>query len=244
MPRTRLYIPAPLAGAASLDLTPEQAHYLGRVLRMKPGEALTVFDGRGSEFAAVVQSLGKSRARLDIGAARDGNRESHRDVRLIQGVSRGERMDFVVQKATELGVTSIQPVMTERTVVRLDDDRRTRRHAHWQRIAIGACEQCGRSRLPDILPPVSLADYLANDSDATLRATLSPQATERLADAKIPDHGAAELLVGPEGGLSRAEREHAHAAGFASFCLGPRVLRSETAALAAVTIVQTFWGDL
>ncbi len=244
MSRTRLYIPAPVSADSRLDLTAQQAHYLGRVLRMKQSDALTVFDGEGSEYAAVVESLGKSVARLRIGERRAGHRGSPLDLRLIQGVSRGERMDFVVQKATELGVTLIQPIMTARTVVRLNDERRERRHAHWQRVAISACEQCGRNRLPAVLAPLTLGDYLATDSDATLRATLNPLATTRLADAPRSDHGTIDLLVGPEGGLSDAEREHARAAGFDSYSLGPRVLRSETAALAAVTIAQTLWGDI
>ncbi len=244
MPKVRLYIPAPVTAEAIQELNAEQAHYLGRVLRMKPGGALTVFDGVGAEYPATVESVGKTSARLGVGERHVEDRESPRDLRLIQGVSRGERMDFVVQKATELGVTVIQPVITARTVVRLSGDRRARRHAHWQRVAISACEQCGRNRLPEVAAPVSLNDYLGRDSEAALRATLSPLATTRLADAPAPGDGSADLLIGPEGGLDDEERELARQAGFQAYSLGPRVLRSETAALAALAIAQTLWGDI
>ncbi len=244
MPKTRLYIPEPFEAESELDLSGDRAHYLGRVLRMKAGGQLTVFDGNGSEYPATVESLRKTSAKLRVGARHFEDRESPRTLRLIQGVSRGERMDFVVQKATELGVTEIQPVITARSVVRLDGERRQRRLAHWRGIAISACEQCGRNRLPRIAASLSLAEYLSAESDAVLRATLSPLASRRLADASPNGGGPIDLLVGPEGGLSDEEREESRQAGFESFLLGSRVLRSETAALTAIAIAQTLWGDI
>ena len=244
MSKIRLYIPAPIAAESELDLPGDRAHYLGRVLRLKAGGQLTVFDGDGGEYPATVESLRKASARLRVGARHTEDRESPRTLRLIQGVSRGERMDFVVQKATELGVTEIQPVITARSVVRLDGERRERRLAHWQGVTASACEQCGRNRLPRVAASMSLSEYLAHKSDAVLRATLSPLAGTRLADASPDAGGAIDLLIGPEGGLSDEEREQALRAGFESYALGPRILRSETAALAAVTIAQTLWGDV
>lgn len=244
MPRARLYIPTRIRRGRDLQLGPEQAHYLGRVLRMKTGSELTVFDGSGDEFPAIVSSFRKGSATLQPGEPVRRNLESPLRIRLVQGVSRGERMDFVVQKATELGVSEIQPVLTDRTVVRLDAERTERRQAHWQRVAISACEQCGRNRLPKIAAPLPLGDFLAADRDAAIRIRLSPAGPNRLDSFDAPGEGWVELLVGPEGGLSETEGNTASSCGFSAISMGPRILRTETAALTAIALIQARWGDL
>ena len=244
MPKARLYIPNRIRLGCDVQLEAEQAHYLGRVLRMKTGSELTIFDGSGDEFPAIVTSFRKGSATLQPGEPVRRNRESPLRIRLVQGVSRGERMDFVVQKATELGVSELQPVLTERTVVRLGAGRSERRLAHWQRVAISACEQCGRNSLPAIASPLPVDDYLAADREAAIRISLSPTARNGLGSLDAPGEGRVELLVGPEGGLSEAEISNASACGFTPISLGPRILRTETAALAAIALIQARWGDL
>ena len=244
MPRTRLYVDSRIRRGRDLRLGPEQAHYLGRVLRMKTGSELTVFDGSGDEFPALVTAFRKDGATLEPGDPVRRDLESPLRIRLVQGVSRGERMDFVVQKATELGVSDIQPVLTDRSVVRLDAERAERRQAHWRKIAISACEQCGRNRLPTIAAALPLGDFLAPEGDASLRISLSPEGPNRLGTLDAPGEGPVELLVGPEGGLSEAEADYASSCGFRPISVGPRILRTETAALTAIALIQARWGDI
>lgn len=244
MSRARLYIPIPLSAGTAVELKPEQAHYLGRVLRLRTGSELTVFDGSGVEFPARVALFAKNLARLEIGAALSRDVESPLHLRLVQGISRGERMDFVVQKATELGVTEIQPVLTEHTVVKLGKDRAARRIGHWQRVAASACEQCGRNTLPRIADPLTLDAYLAQATDADARLMLALDAGQGISEVASAGGRRFELLVGPEGGLSEPETGAAASAGFRACSLGPRVLRSETAGITAVAIMQSLFGDL
>ena len=239
---TRVYVDAPLASGMRVTLQGSAAGHLTRVLRLRVGEALTVFNGAGGEYAASIEHAHAGRVAVAIGELRAIERESPLTLTLAQGVSRGERMDLVVQKATELGASGLAPVLAERSVVRLTAQQADRRLNHWRAIAIVACEQSGRNRLPAIASPVPLKDFLRT-SDGSMRLVLSPAATATLAD--LPRLvSAVTVLIGPEGGLAEAEQEAAVAAGFKPVRLGPRVLRTETAAIAALTLLQREFGDL
>ena len=239
---TRVYVDMPLASGMRVTLQGSAAGHLTRVLRLRVGEALTVFNGAGGEYAASIEHAHAGRVAVAIGELRAIERESPLTLTLAQGVSRGERMDLVVQKATELGASGLAPVLAERSVVRLTAQQADRRLNHWRAIAIAACEQSGRNRLPAIASPVPLKDFLRT-SDGSMRLVLSPAATATLAD--LPRLvSAVTVLIGPEGGLAEAEEEAAVAAGFKPVRLGPRVLRTETAAIAALTLLQREFGDL
>jgi 16S rRNA (uracil1498-N3)-methyltransferase len=239
---TRVHVEGPLAAGASCVVAGAAANHISRVLRLRGGDQLTLFDGRGGEYGARIADSGKDAVRVEVQDHRPIERESALDLTLVQGVSRGERMDWVVQKATELGVRRIVPVLTERTVVRLDDRQKERKVQHWRAIVIAACEQCGRNRLPDISLPLGFYDTLgALDADAA-RIMLSPAGTLRARDLERPARVA--LLIGPEGGLAGNEEEAALKAGFRPVQLGPRILRTETAALAALAALQHDFGDL
>jgi len=239
---TRVYVDVPLASGMRVTLQGSAAGHLTRVLRLRVGEALTVFNGAGGEYAASIEHAHAGRVAVAIGELRAIERESPLTLTLAQGVSRGERMDLVVQKATELGASGLAPVLAERSVVRLTAQQAERRLNHWRAIAIAACEQSGRNRLPAIASPVPLKDFLRT-SDGSMRLLLSPAATATLAD--LPRLvSAITVLIGPEGGLAEAEQEAAVAAGFKPVRVGPRVLRTETAAIAALTLLQREFGDL
>jgi 16S rRNA (uracil1498-N3)-methyltransferase len=243
MASTRLFVNDPLVSATELQLGRDQAHYLGRVLRLRNGDRLTVFNGDNGEFDAHVTSIAKNSATIVVDAALETATESALKIHLVQGVSRGERMDFVVQKATELGVKRITPVFTEYGVVKLNDARAAKRNDHWQSVAIGACEQSGRIRPPLIDAPVDLnAWFGAGTKEADLDLILKPGAATPLSSIAAPVTKVC-LLIGPEGGFSDTEYEDAEIAGFAAVSLGPRVLRTETAALTAIAVVQSLWGD-
>src|SRR6267143_269838 len=240
---TRVYVDAPLTAGTRITLAGGAASHVTRVLRLRVGEALTVFNGLGGEYAASIEQAHGGRVTVAIGEQRAIERESPLALTLAQGVSRGERMDLVVQKATELGVSGLVPVLTERSVVRLTALQADRRLNHWRAIAVAACEQSGRNRLPAIAAPVPLKDFLRGGSDGSTRLLLSPGATATLGD--VPRVvTAVTVLIGPEGGLAEAEQEAAVAAGFKPVRLGPRVLRTETAAIAALTLLQREFGDL
>jgi len=242
MARHRLFVAQPVIPNRPVVIEGESAHYLVRVLRLRPGDDVVLFDGGGSEFTATVSTMRKQRAELLPGDAVHRDVESPLAIRLIQGVSRGERMDLVVQKATELGVHRISPVLTARSVVRLDAERSSRRQEHWARVAQGACEQCGRNRIPIVDEPRSLPDVLQDPSSAGLRLLLHPASGGRLPMTDAPS--GIDVLIGPEGGLSDDERDLAVAAGYTPLRMGPRILRTETAALAAIAVLQARWGDL
>ncbi len=235
---SRFFIDAPLS-LGSHDLPEAQAHYIGRVLRHAAGDAVQLFDGSGQEFVGELLEVGKKSVRVELREQFAGLAESPLRIHLGQGLSRGERMDWAIQKATELGVAEITPIVSERCEVRLKDERADKRLAHWRQIAVSACEQCGRSVLPVIHPPLTLADWLAQTA-ADLRLVLHPVA-EPLSGHARPTSLA--FLIGPEGGLADAEVRQAQAAGYRAARLGPRVLRTETAPVVALAVAQQLWGD-
>jgi 16S rRNA (uracil1498-N3)-methyltransferase len=240
---TRVHVAGALAPGARVRLGAEAAAHVTRVLRLGAGDAVTLFNGDGADYPARVAALGRGTGEVEVMGRTAARPESPLAVTLVQGIARAERMDLVLQKATELGVAAIVPVATARSVVRLDADSRRRKAAHWRGIAIAACEQCGRARIPEVAEARTLAAHLAEPPRAEARILLSPEAEVALGGAA---RGAAsvELVVGPEGGLEDAEREAALAAGFRDCRLGPRVLRSETAAIAALAVIQSVAGDL
>lgn len=242
----RIYTPLPLQTGLTLDLDGAAARHV-QVLRMQPGDGLTVFNGQGGEFEASVSRMGRSDVQLNIGVHHAIERETTRQVHLAIGMPANERMDWLIEKATELGAVSIQPLITERSVLRLSAERAEKKAAHWQAAAIAACEQCGRNQIPLIHPPLlyqkwlrALVKYAPSATDLIVnRAVLSlhPQAVpaSRWANA-LPASQALLCLAGPEGGLSAAEESAALEAGFAAISLGSRTLRSETAPLAALAV--------
>lgn len=241
---TRLFVSAALGNAARLDLDAGQARYIGRVLRARVGDELSVFNGDDGEWRAVIQHIGRNTVTLCLGSRIETHTESPLKLHLVQGVSRGERMDIVVQKATELGVKRITPVLTDHGVVRLDDVRRAKRREHWQRVAESAAEQSGRTRPPLVDLPLPLNDWFGAGRPAgSTRLVLVPGAQRPLGAIASPPMKLC-VLIGPEGGLSERETGDAALAGFDAVSLGPRTLRTETAAIAALTLAQAMWGDL
>ena len=238
----RIYLPLPLTVGATVPLDDNAFNHAVRVLRLKPGAPLALFNGEGGAFAAILADIGKQEAQARITEALPGEAESPLRVVLAQGVSRGEKMDYTLQKAVELGVVAIQPLFTERSGVALSGERLDRKLQHWRRIVIGACEQCGRNRLPEVREPITLTAWLARLAEPGLRLLLDPLAERGLRGLEPPT-GTMTLLIGPEGGLSPAEIAHARTVGFTSVRLGPRILRTETAGMAALAAVQALWGD-
>ena len=249
----RVYVDLALASGNEVELPEAAANHVVRVLRLRTGEALTLFNGRGGEYAATLADAGAARgarARVRVGSHAAVERESPLRLTLLQGIARGERMDHIVQKATELGVTRIVPLASERSVVRLDASTAARRLEHWRAIAIAACEQCGRNR-PPVIDAVAGLERIADSvpalvldaAEAGARLLLEPSAATALT-AVVPGLTAATLLVGPEGGLSERVRALARRAGFTPCRLGPRILRTETAPLVALTALQLLAGDL
>jgi len=239
----RVHAPGTLRAQGLAVLTGGASLHVRRVLRLRPGDALTLFNGDGWDYRGRIAAIRGERVEVELVGRAEALPESPLYITLVQGIARGERMDLIVQKATELGAARILPVVTERSVVRLDEDRAGRRLAHWQAVATAACEQCGRARLPEVAAPRALAGWLEEPADDSLRLLLAPDAPRPLAGSG-PAPGGVTLLVGPEGGLTDAEREAALRAGFVARSLGPRVLRTETAAIAALAVLQAAAGDL
>lgn len=235
---SRFFVDAPLS-LGRHELPETQAHYMARVLRLAVGDKVQLFDGSGVEFLGELVEVSKKTVFVALHEQIAGLAESPLHLHLGQGLSRGERMDWAIQKATELGVNAITPIVSERCEVRLKDERADKRLAHWRQIAISACEQCGRSVLPVIHPPLTLAEWLAH-TDAALKLVLHPVA-EPLTSHEKP--ASLAFLIGPEGGLSDAEVQLAQKAGFLAARLGPRVLRTETAPVVALSVAQQLWGD-
>ena len=246
----RGFVDAELGVDQELQLGDELANHLTRVLRLRVGDSLNLFNGSGKEFRAQLQSVERKRTLVRVEAELPGMSESPLRLTLAQGLCRGEKMDLVLQKATELGVQAVQPLITERTEVKLDAEREARRMGHWRQVLISACEQSGRARLPGLEAPIALPGWLAADRSAaetaeknsTIRLMLDPEGEHSLRE--LPAFSAATLAVGPEGGFSEHERSLLQRAGFITLRLGPRVLRTETAGLAAIAALQSHWGDL
>jgi 16S rRNA (uracil1498-N3)-methyltransferase len=239
----RIYCDGPLTGGTETDLPSAGAYHVARVLRMREGAPLSVFDGSGHEFRAEIVKVDGDRVTVKLGDAVPGTAESPLKITLVQGVSRSERMDWTLQKATELGVAAVAPVLTSRSVVRLDEKQATKKQAHWRGIVVGACEQCGRAKIPSVSAPMTLREYFTNVRKDGLRLVLSPSAPASLVGlSSMPSK--VELLIGPEGGLDDDELHAAQKAGFMPVRLGPRVLRTETAAVVALSVLQGLWGDL
>jgi len=239
---TRIYVDAPLSVGQQIVLPEQAATHLMRVLRLRAGAALTLFNGQGGEYAAELLALERGTARAAIIKQVPIERESPLRLILLQGISRGERMDLIVQKATELGIERLVPIAAEHGIVRLDPIQGIRRVEHWQSIAISACEQCGRNRVPHIDPVVTLAKALEALPAEGARLLLDPEGAMTL--ATVPVAGAATVLIGPEGGWSEAERRLCERTGISACRLGPRVLRTETAPLAVLAALQALHGDL
>jgi 16S rRNA (uracil1498-N3)-methyltransferase len=236
----RFHVPVPLAAGAEIEL-PERAARHVAVLRLTQGDAIVVFDGSGGEHPAELTRVARDRAHARIGRNNPVDRESPLAVTLAQCVSSGDRMDLTLQKATELGVRRIVPLESERSIVRLSRERADRRVAHWRGIVSAACEQSGRNHVPEVAAITPLDEFLATPGTEELRLLLSPEASSDL--KALPRARAVTLLVGPEGGLSAAERGRAAAKGFQAVRFGPRILRTETAPLAAIAAMQVLWGD-
>jgi 16S rRNA (uracil1498-N3)-methyltransferase len=240
---TRVFVDQALVSGAEAVLPDAAAYHVVRVLRLRAGAPLVLFDGSGADFRGDIVAVEGDRVRVSVGERAAGLRESPLAITLVQAVSRGERMDWTLQKATELGVKRIQPVLSARSVVRLDEQQGAKKLRHWQAIVAGACEQCGRSVLPEVRAPLDLARYLAEAAREGQRLVLSPSGPASLAGL-ASTAARVELLIGPEGGLDDLELDAAARAGFAPVRLGPRVLRTETAGIVALTVLQALWGDL
>lgn len=208
---------------------------------MGVGGAVTLFNGEGGEYPSTIETLGRKTVAVRVGERQDNDCESPLLIHLGIAMSRGERMDWVIQKATELGVTHISLLSTERVEIKFNDERAERKLRHWQEVAISACEQCGRNTVPLLSPPRSMTDWLAN-TEASRKFVLHHRAINEQEEQQVPSSIA--LLIGPEGGLTTAEIEQAERDGYSALRLGPRVLRTETAPLAAIAILQSKWGDM
>lgn len=239
---TRLYCDLPLSPGAEIALPEAAARHAVTVLRLQVGDTLRLFNGAGGEYGASLVAANKREARVRVFEFHAEERESPVDITLALGISAGERMDYSLQKATELGVAAIQPLATERSVVRLAGERADRRLQHWQHVVIAACEQCGRNRVPAVAAVQPVFHYLAQIDRGKQLLMLSPHADTPL--KRMAPAAAAVLLIGAEGGLAPAECEAAAAHGFQAVKLGPRILRTETAPVAALSVLQALWGDL
>ena len=249
-----MFVEGALTSGGIVDLARDTGSHLAKVLRARSGYELILFNGDGREFMGAIEAVRGSRVSVSIGAARSIDRESPFRLTLVQCVPRGDRMDFIVQKATELGVCRIVPVLSQRGIVRLDDAQGASKQAHWQAVAVSACEQCGRNRLPAVEAPQSLLNYLGAvppTETGLLRLVLEPErAAQASLGARSIDIHAAEpvkgalVAIGPEGGFAPEELDAFELSAFSRVGLGPRVLRTETAAIAAIVVLQARFGDM
>ncbi|MCU7922620.1 MAG: 16S rRNA (uracil(1498)-N(3))-methyltransferase [Candidatus Thiodiazotropha sp. (ex Dulcina madagascariensis)] len=237
----RFYTSQPLSNGVEITLEEEPSHHLRQVLRLRPGDDITLFNGDGDEYAATLTLVAKQGVTAAIGNCLRHEAPAELSIHLIIGISRGERMDFALQKATELGVTHISPVFTERCVVKLDEKKSISRMTHWRRLVINACEQSGRCRLPIIDNPTGIGEALSHQH-ADLALLLDHRSDKSLPQIDRP-RSSVSILIGPEGGLSGEERILAERQGFIGIRLGPRIMRTETAPLATIAAIQSLWGD-
>lgn len=244
MRTTRVHVDAALVPGTELALPEGAAAHLGRVLRLGVGDAFVAFNGDGHDYPARIVSIGKRELRVAVGDAVAVDHESPRTITLLQGVARGEKMDLILQKATELGVSAVVPLWSQRSEVKLDEARAAKRLAHWRGVVAAACEQSGRARIPGVAAPAPLAEALRALPDGGVRLILDPDGEHRLATLAVADDAPLVLAVGPEGGWSPQDRDTLRGCGFSGLRLGPRVLRTETAGLAAIAALQARLGDL
>lgn len=244
MTTPRFYCPVPLATDSRIELPENAARHACRVLRLRPGDGLVLFDGSGGEYAARISALSRERVSVDLLEWRDVEREAPIRITLVQALQAGEKMDLTIQKAVELGVARIVPVASKRSLVRLDGERAQRRLEHWRGVVASACEQCGRNRVPEVATLAGLDRWLGTPvNSGVLRLMLAPGAAQTLDRMAPPPGGEIELLIGAEGGLAPEEVDMATQAAYLPLRLGPRTLRTETAGLAALAAIQCLWGD-
>jgi 16S rRNA (uracil1498-N3)-methyltransferase len=241
----RLHLPLHLEDRAVLELDVRAAHHVTHVLRLRPGAAIRVFDGQGHEHEAMLREVRRTQVTLEVGRAAASISEPPLAVTLAQGIPRGDRMDLILQKTVELGVTAVQPLWMARSHTRAGNERLVKRMRHWQGVVISACEQCGRATLPVLAAPAEYRSWLNNGPRHGWRLLLDPEARQTLGDLRRPGAGDSILLLaGPEGGISAGETAQAESAGFTAVRLGPRILRTETAAMAMLAGMQVLWGDM
>lgn len=241
---TRVHVDAPLSAGAQVALPEDAAAHLSRVLRLREGDACVLFNGDGHDYDAQLTGIGKREVLAQVSGARLVDNESPLHITLLQGIARGEKMDLILQKATELGVTAVLPVDSERSEVKLSGERLHKRLAHWRGVVVSACEQSGRARVPEVAEPQALLAAASALPAGALRLLLDPQGTHSLKSLSPPASGQLVIAIGPEGGWSPRDRQALETNGFQGLRLGPRVLRTETAGLAAIAAVQAQLGDL
>ena len=241
---TRCHVDLPLHVGADLALPERAANHLVRVLRLREGDACVLFNGDGHDYPARLAAIGKREARVEVLAREPVANESPLRIVLLQGIARGEKMDLILQKATELGVAAIIPVMAERTEVKLDAERTAKRMTHWRSVVVSACEQSGRASIPGLAQPLGLAQGAAAIAEDCMKLTLDLLGEDSLASLHAPASRRVAVAIGPEGGWSPRDRETLRQAGFGGLRLGPRILRTETAGLAAIAALQSRFGDL
>jgi 16S rRNA (uracil1498-N3)-methyltransferase len=238
----RLYVPEVAASGDIIAVTGQTAHHVTQVLRLRPGAAIRLFNGHGPEWDAVLLESKRSGIRLEVGPAVESINPSSLTITLAQGIARNDRMDFILQKAVELGVSSIQPLWMQRCQARVSGERLEKRMKHWQGVIVSACEQCGRSTLAQLCKPKDYSGWVSKQPPSALGLMLQPDSTQVLRDLPRPE-GVIVVLVGPEGGLTPEEQRLGALSGFTGIRLGQRILRTETAALSALASMHTLWGD-
>ena len=240
---SRFFHPSPLFVDQTIELSQDAVHHCANVLRLKVGTSIVLFDGSGKEYACELVEVQRRRVQAMVMTELHLDPQSPANIHLAQGISKGDRMEWVLQKATELGVTEITPIITERCNIKLDESRWQKKHLQWKKIVISACEQCGRNTLPVLNAPTSLYQFAA-ESTRDVRMILSPYADKHFNDIATASLYGYRLVIGPEGGLSDAEVHQLKESGYQDAKFGPRILRTETAAIAALAILQHRIGDL